>query len=106
MGADGSAQGDTSSISETVKLSSGGDMPVMGFGTAGIKDSEVVYTAIAKAGYRHIDTATRYANEDIIGEALEKVLSEETIKREDLFVTTKLWDTDYADPEAALRLSL
>lgn len=89
----------------TLKLSSGFDMPSMGFGTSGIKSADVFYSAI-KVGYRHFDTATKYANEEFIGEAITRAVQESIIKRDEVFITTKLWDTDYADPEKALRLSL
>lgn len=46
-------------------------MPSMGFGTSGIKEVGPFYNAL-KAGYRHIDTATRYGNEEFIGEALTR----------------------------------
>jgi len=87
------------------KLSSGYEMPSLGFGTSGIKSTEPFYTAL-KVGYRHFDTATRYENEQYIGEALTRGIEEGIVAREDLFLTTKLWHTDYHDPEAALRLSL
>ena len=80
-------------------------MPILGFGTSSILDPESFYTAV-KVGYRHFDTATKYANEQFIGEALTRAIDEKLVTRKDLFLTTKLWHTDYADPEAALRLSL
>ena len=89
----------------TLKLNSGFEMPSLGFGTAGIKSTDPFYTAL-KVGYRHFDTATIYGNEEFIGEALVKGITEGLVKRADLFIATKLWHTDYADPEAALRLSL
>ena len=52
-----------------VKLSSGYEMPALGFGTYLIKDSDTFYRAL-KNGYTHFDTATFYANEEFIGEAL------------------------------------
>lgn len=89
----------------TLKLSSGFEMPVLGFGTSSIVDPESFYTAI-KVGYRHFDTATKYKNEEFIGEALERSIQEGLVTRSELFITTKLWHDDYSDPEAALRLSL
>ena len=61
--------------------------------------------AILKYGYRHIDTATLYGNEDDIGEALQECMAA-GVKREDLFITTKLWHTDKNDIEGALKTSL
>ena len=89
----------------TLKLSSGFEMPSLGFGTSGIKSTEPFYSAL-NVGYRHFDTATRYENEQYIGEALKRGIDEGLVTREDLFITTKLWHTDYQDPEAAIRLSL
>jgi diketogulonate reductase-like aldo/keto reductase len=80
-------------------------MPKVGLGTYPIKEVEVFEQAI-KLGYRHIDTATMYNNEAQIGEAIKTCLEESVCTRQDLFVVTKLWHTDYADPEAALKLSL
>ncbi len=47
--------------------------------------------ASLRAGYRHIDCASHYGNEPLIGEAFTKVLNEGVIKREQLFITSKLW---------------
>ena len=55
--------------------------------------------------YRHIDTAKLYGNEHIIGEALKECF-EKGVKREDMFITTKLWRTDFVDVEGALKESL
>ncbi len=80
-------------------------MPALGFGTSSIQDPNVFFTAV-KVGYRHFDTATKYGNEAALGEAINRAIAENIVTREELFVTTKLWHDDYADPEAALRLSL
>lgn len=66
----------------------------------------MIYDAIVKSGYRFIDCATRYGNEELVGSAIKRAINEGVVCREDLFVVTKLWMTDFKDPEAALRLSL
>jgi len=88
-----------------IKMNSGHEMPMMGFGTFLIKDAETFLRAL-KNGYRHFDTATFYGNEEFVGEGLKQGFESGLCKREDIFITTKLWHTDYEDPEAALRLSL
>lgn len=76
-------------------------------GTYRIKEKEAIYKAIVDVGYRHLDTAKVYENEEIVGEALQQALKDKPdLKREDFFVTTKLWHHDYADPEAAIKESL
>jgi glycerol 2-dehydrogenase (NADP+) len=66
---------------------------------------KAVYHAI-KAGYRHIDTAFAYQNEVDVGKGIKKALDDGLVKREDLFITTKLWAI-YADRVAeGLELSL
>lgn len=87
-------------------------IPSVGLGTYQVtKDErgiEAVRYAIEEAGYRHIDCAYLYMNESTIGKALHGVLSRGVVKREDLWITSKLWVTDY-DPkkvESACRRSL
>ena len=75
-----------------VKLNNGYEMPIVGLGTWRSKPEEV-YNAVLdalKAGYRHIDTAAIYGNEEMIGKAIK----DSGIKREELFITTKLWNSD------------
>lgn len=77
---------------ENIKLNNGILMPGIGFGTWKIKDYNQVIDVVKNAievGYRHIDTASVYGNEEAIGIALK----ESCVPREDIFVTTKLWNS-------------
>ena len=74
-----------------------GYMPALGFGTL-IPDAAVTKTATRgalEAGFRHFDCAERYRNEREVGEALQVALAAAGIAREDIFVTTKLWNTNH-----------
>ncbi|KAJ0027201.1 hypothetical protein Pint_35332 [Pistacia integerrima] len=87
------------------ELNTGAKIPSVGLGTWQA-DPGVVGDAVAvaiKAGYRHIDGARIYGNEKEIGSVLKKLFQDGVVKREDLFVTSKLWCTDHAPedvPEA------
>ncbi|KAJ4134717.1 D-xylose reductase [Fusarium equiseti] len=83
----------------TIKLNSGYDMPQIGFGLWKVDDncSDVVYNAI-KAGYRLFDGACDYGNEKACGEGVARAIKEGIVKREDLFIVSKLWQT-YHDKE-------
>jgi alcohol dehydrogenase (NADP+) len=75
----------------------GGQMPALGFGTL-ISDAALTITATRgalEAGFRHFDCAERYRNEREVGEALQAGLAVEGIAREDIFVTTKLWNSNH-----------
>lgn len=85
-------------------------MPVLGFGTL-IPDAAETISATRdalKAGFRHFDCAERYRNESAVGEALQAGLAAEGISREEIFVTTKLWNTNHRPDrvEAAFQASL
>jgi alcohol dehydrogenase (NADP+) len=74
-----------------------GHIPALGFGTL-IPDAAVTIsatTAALEAGFRHFDCAERYRNEREVGEALQTGMTARGIAREDLFVTTKLWNTNH-----------
>jgi diketogulonate reductase-like aldo/keto reductase len=95
----------------TYKLNNGTHIPGVGLGTWRAEPGQMKKTisyALEEAGYRHIDTATAYGNEHEIGEALEEVFAKGQIKREDVWVTTKLWVTHNGpeDVEAGLDASL
>ncbi|PIS50991.1 hypothetical protein CJI97_004531 [Candidozyma auris] len=91
------------------KLNDGHSIPALGLGTVPSKDpshtKEEVITAV-KAGFRHIDTAWYYGTEPYVGEALQELFKEGVIKREDIFVTTKVWPSFWHSPEKSLDLSL
>lgn len=92
------------------KLNTGASIPAVGFGTWQAPANEVfqaVETAL-KAGYRHLDCAAIYRNEAAVGEALQKCIKDGVVKREDVFITGKLWNTKHApeDVEGALDKSL
>ncbi len=78
---------------EYINLTNNIKMPVVGFGTYLIQDEDVqspVHQAI-RSGYRHVDTAEAYANENGVGLGIKTALEELGISREEIFVTTKLW---------------
>lgn len=80
-------------LKTTRKLNNGVDIPILGLGVFQSKDGNETVNAVRwaiEAGYRHIDTATVYGNEESVGRGI----IESGIKREELFVTTKLWNTD------------
>ncbi len=92
------------SLMQTLKLNSGHHIPTLGFGTWQIK-GQAAYDATLwalKAGYRHIDTAKLYGNEVEIGRAIK----DSGIPRDQIFVTTKLWPTDFGHPQRAFEASL
>ena len=95
---------------KTLKFTNGDSMHAVGLGTwkaTGDTVKKAVKDAI-NAGMRHIDTAAVYQNESEIGEAIEELISEGKIKREDLFITSKLWNNEHhpEDVIPALKESL
>jgi aldehyde reductase len=94
----------------TVKFNNGKEYPTFGLGTWKSKPGEVTQ-AVKDAidiGYRHIDCAYLYGNEKEIGEAIKTKIAEGVVKREDLYITSKLWNT-FNEPErveTALKASL
>ncbi|MGA8134521.1 MAG: aldo/keto reductase [Pseudomonas gingeri] len=74
-----------------------GEMPAVGFGTL-FRDLSVTTQAVRAAletGFRHFDCAERYRNEEGVGIALQEVLQTGKVRREELFITTKLWNTNH-----------
>lgn len=81
-------------------------MPLKGLGTYQITNMRATLTKAIELGYRMIDTASLYNNEDQIGETLQDLYDRGTIRREDLFITTKIWNDEKDDVEKALKASL
>lgn len=88
----------------TVTLNSGYEMPIMGLGTYSLSDEECYnsVTALLEAGGRLIDTAYMYHNEAAVGRAIR----DSDVPREEIFVITKLYPSQFDDPEAAIDLAL
>ena len=90
-----------------VKLNNGVEMPLLGFGTFQVTDLDECERSVREAievGYRSIDTASSYGNEEAVGRAIKAC----SVARDDLFVTTKLWiaDTGYEKTKLAFERSL
>ena len=78
-------------------LSNGVEIPILGFGTYKIEDEKVAVNSVREAiktGYRHIDTASFYKNEENVGNGIREGLKHTGLKRKDIFVTTKVWNTE------------
>ena len=93
-----------------VVLNNGVEMPILGYGVFRIPPEETegcVYEAI-RVGYRLIDTAAAYMNEEAVGRAVRRAIEEGIVKREELFITTKLWiqDAGYEKAKRAFERSL
>ncbi|KAK8749072.1 hypothetical protein OTU49_015660, partial [Cherax quadricarinatus] len=97
-------------LGRTINFSNGRSIPILGLGTWKSKPGEV--TAAVKdaitAGYRHIDCAHVYCNEPEVGVAIAAVIKDGTVTRDELFITSKLWDTFHAKSSVlpALRTTL
>lgn len=92
----------------TVTLNNGVSMPILGIGTFALSDSEAeesVYWAL-RDGYRLIDTARTYGDEAGVGRAIRRAIDEGFVTREEIFVTTKMWTSDYDNGDAAINASL
>ena len=92
---------------KTTVLNNGVEMPILGFGVFQIRDAEECERSVVEAirtGYRLIDTAAAYGNEEAVGKAIKQA----GVAREELFITTKLWisDTGYERTKQAFERSL
>ncbi|KAL5055584.1 hypothetical protein RYX36_036266 [Vicia faba] len=85
-----------------ITLNNGFKMPIIGLGVWRMQGQEIKDLIInsIKIGYRHFDCAAHYKNETEVGEALKEAFDTGLVKREDLFITTKLWNSDHGHVEA------
>ena len=84
-------------LDKKLTLSNGVEIPILGFGTYKMEDDEIVLNSVReaiKAGYRHIDTASFYKNEENVGNGIREGMKHTGLKRKDIFVTTKVWNTE------------
>lgn len=80
-----------------IRLNDGNKMPMLGLGTWNAQGKELkdAVKAAIYCGYRHIDTASNYKNEKLVGDAIQECLNEGVVRREELFITTKLWNNSH-----------
>ena len=93
----------TRNAAPAVELNDGKTIPQLGLGVWQLSDEDT-YTSVRaaiEAGYRHIDTAAIYGNEEAVGRAIADAVQAGDVQREELFVTTKLWNADQARGKAA-----
>ena len=81
-------------------------MPKVGYGTCYITDVNIMAKAATELGYRMYDCASYYKNEHLVGEAIEKILGTKKVKREELFIVSKVWWDEVHDVEAACLRSI
>lgn len=93
---------------QTITLSSNDQMPMLGLGTWKSEPKALLIEAIHQAvdiGYRHFDCAAIYQNEPVVGEAFQPLLRDQMVKREDLWMTSKLWNSYHAPEMVEIGLS-
>ena len=93
---------------KTVLLNSGYEMPIFGLGTYSLDYAKCVNSVktLLGNGGRLIDTAYMYGNEDAVGEGVRQAMDEYDIPREEIFVITKIYPSQFSDPESAIEMAL
>ncbi len=84
-------------LQDTVTLNNGVEMPWFGLGVYQAKEGQEVIQAVkaaVRAGYRSIDTAALYRNEEGVGQAVREAMEENGLTRDQLFITSKVWNSD------------
>jgi alcohol dehydrogenase (NADP+) len=93
-----------------IQMNNGRGIPAVGFGTLipGLDDTRNATRTALEVGFRQFDCSERYRNEEAVGEAIEGVLREGRVQREDLFIATKLWNNNHRPErvEPAFKASL
>ena len=81
----------------TISMNNGRSIPALGFGTLipGLSDTLLATKTALEVGFRQFDCAERYRNEEAVGEAIQDALREGKVRREDLFIATKLWNNNH-----------
>lgn len=97
---------DCKSEAPKIILNNNIEMPMIGLGTCRLENIEISIETAIKNGYRSFDTAYLYDNEVELGKALKRCIENGLIKREELFITTKLAGDFHEDPVAGLKISL
>ncbi|MWV43486.1 aldo/keto reductase [Paenibacillus sp. HJL G12] len=98
-------------LQSTTKLHNGVDMPWLGLGVFKVEEGSELVDAVKSAikhGYRSIDTAAIYGNESGVGQGIREAVAENNLSRKDLFITSKVWNSDqgYEETLAAFETSL
>ncbi|XP_054161903.1 1,5-anhydro-D-fructose reductase-like [Oppia nitens] len=103
---------DATNYIPSVNLVNGKKIPIIGLGTYALTSDQNVMTKVINEaidfGYRHIDTAYIYENEELIGRALNEIFQNNKTKRDDLFITSKVWNTYHKREQVveAMKLSM
>ena len=96
------------SVAPFATLNDGSSLPLIGLGTYKLTgpDAVPIIRRAIELGYRHFDTASMYGNEDILGQTLREAIAAGDVTREELFVTSKVWNDDQHRAGEALEESL
>jgi len=90
------------------KMNNGLEIPMIGLGCFKSEEDEgtLAVESALKTGYRHIDTANFYENEKFVGKGIKNSIKEGIVKRDEIFVVSKIWPTSFTNPEKAIEYSL
>ncbi|RVE41050.1 hypothetical protein evm_014300 [Chilo suppressalis] len=110
LSAGGASNMASATIAPTIELHDGNKIPVIALGTNKVKGDVMRQTVnvAVEAGFRHFDTSFLYENEEDLGKGIHDVIEKGLVKREDLFITTKLWYVKHGSDQvlSALREAL